>query len=78
MLIGSFEVPAMDGGMDPTGAVDAFVCVVSGTVGGLIIGLITEYFTSHSYHPVREVRVKPRLRERGGGNVPLSWLCPSW
>uniref|UniRef100_A0A7S2A4D6 H(+)-exporting diphosphatase n=1 Tax=Trieres chinensis TaxID=1514140 RepID=A0A7S2A4D6_TRICV len=30
-------------------------CVIMGTVGGLIIGLITEYFTSHSYRPVREV-----------------------
>ncbi|CAM9406892.1 unnamed protein product [Chrysoparadoxa australica] len=35
--------------------VDAFVCVISGTVGGLIIGLVTEYYTSHSYAPVREV-----------------------
>ncbi|GMH50803.1 hypothetical protein TrRE_jg5746 [Triparma retinervis] len=33
----------------------AFVCVGAGVVGGLIIGLITEYYTSHSYAPVREV-----------------------
>ncbi|KAG5180782.1 inorganic pyrophosphatase [Tribonema minus] len=33
----------------------AFVCVSSGAVGGLVIGLITEYYTSHSYAPVREV-----------------------
>jgi inorganic pyrophosphatase len=33
----------------------ATVCVAMGVVGGLIIGLITEYYTSHSYHPVREV-----------------------
>jgi inorganic pyrophosphatase len=26
-----------------------------GAVGGLIIGLITEYYTSHSYKPVREL-----------------------
>lgn len=38
-----------------TGATDAFVCVISGTIGGLIIGLVTEYYTSHSYAPVREV-----------------------
>jgi len=31
------------------------VCVMTGAVGGLIIGLITEYFTSHSYDPVRDV-----------------------
>lgn len=30
-------------------------CVVMGSVGGLTIGLITEYYTSHSYAPVREV-----------------------
>lgn len=33
----------------------ASLCVVMGAVGGLIIGLVTEYYTSHSYAPVREV-----------------------
>lgn len=33
----------------------AFVCVSSGLWSGLAIGLITEYYTSHSYTPVREV-----------------------
>jgi len=33
----------------------AFLCVAFGAVGGLTIGLITEYYTSHSYKPVREV-----------------------
>ena len=33
----------------------ATLCVVMGSVGGLIIGLVTEYYTSHSYAPVREV-----------------------
>merc|ERR1719221_2177921 len=33
----------------------AFTCVIMGAVGGLIIGLITEYYTSHSYKPVREL-----------------------
>ncbi|KAL7496119.1 hypothetical protein ACHAWT_006550 [Skeletonema menzelii] len=33
----------------------ASMCVVMGAVGGLIIGLITEYYTSHSYAPVREL-----------------------
>merc|ERR1711957_201082 len=33
----------------------AFLCVIMGAVGGLIIGLITEYYTSHSYKPVREL-----------------------
>lgn len=33
----------------------AWICVSLGAVGGLIIGLVTEYYTSHSYKPVREV-----------------------
>jgi len=34
---------------------EAAICVCMGAVGGLIIGLITEYYTSHSYKPVREL-----------------------
>jgi len=32
-----------------------FLCLCTGLWSGLIIGLITEYYTSHSYTPVREV-----------------------
>merc|ERR1712187_643711 len=31
------------------------ICTVMGTIGGLIIGLITEYFTSHTYVPTQEL-----------------------
>ena len=31
------------------------VCVSSGCIGGLVIGLVTEYYTSHSYEPTRTV-----------------------
>merc|ERR1719491_1599002 len=34
---------------------EAATCVLMGAFGGLIIGLITEYYTSHSYKPVREL-----------------------
>jgi len=34
---------------------DAYLCVACGLVGGCLIGFITEYFTSHSYTPVRDV-----------------------
>merc|ERR1719444_441038 len=33
----------------------AFVCTLMGTIGGLIIGLVTEYFTSHTYTPTQEL-----------------------
>jgi K(+)-stimulated pyrophosphate-energized sodium pump len=32
-----------------------FIALASGLISGLLIGLITEYFTSHRYTPVREV-----------------------
>lgn len=38
--------------MTPFGA---FVCVSAGLWGGCFIGFVTEYFTSHSYAPVREL-----------------------
>ncbi len=34
---------------------DCFWCVTAGLWGGCIIGFVTEYFTSHSYTPVRDV-----------------------
>ena len=33
----------------------AFVCAACGTLGGAIIGLDTEYLTSHSWAPAREL-----------------------
>jgi len=33
----------------------AYICVASGLWGGCLIGFITEYYTSHSYSPTREV-----------------------
>jgi len=33
----------------------SFLCVAVGLVGGCVIGFITEYYTSHSYGPVREI-----------------------
>jgi len=33
----------------------AWICATMGCVGGLIIGIMTEYFTSHSYTPTREL-----------------------
>lgn len=33
----------------------AFVCVISGTIGGLLNGLFTEYYTSKDFAPVKEL-----------------------
>ena len=33
----------------------AWLCTVCGLITGCIIGFVTEYYTSHSYNPVREV-----------------------
>lgn len=33
----------------------AFICTLCGLVSGCVIGFITEYYTSHSFRPVREV-----------------------
>ncbi len=35
--------------------VTAWLCSICGLVAGCIIGFITEYYTSHSYNPVREI-----------------------
>jgi len=34
---------------------DVFTCIACGLWSGLLIGFITEYYTSHSYRPVRDV-----------------------
>jgi inorganic pyrophosphatase len=36
-------------------AIGAWICVVCGLWGGCLIGFITEYYTSHSYQPVKDV-----------------------
>jgi H(+)-translocating pyrophosphatase len=50
----ALESVRMSGGVVAT-PLKAFVCAAMGTIGGLIIGLVTEYFTSHTYMPVREL-----------------------
>eukprot|EP00536_Pseudo-nitzschia_multiseries_P015391 jgi/Psemu1/327882/estExt_fgenesh1_pg.C_8750007 len=55
-LPASFELHATVGdGILTLTPLKATYCVAMGAVGGLTIGLITEYYTSHSYAPVREL-----------------------
>jgi inorganic pyrophosphatase len=44
----------------------ASVAVLMGLWGGLIIGVITEYYTSHSYRPVREIAETQRVSAATG------------
>ncbi|MEQ8660568.1 MAG: sodium/proton-translocating pyrophosphatase, partial [Gammaproteobacteria bacterium] len=41
-------------GMECT-ALDVYYCFLTGLVAGLVVGLLTEYYTAHEYGPVREV-----------------------
>ena len=34
---------------------DVYFCYLTGAVAGLLVGLLTEYYTSHDFKPVREV-----------------------
>lgn len=49
-LPASFVLPS--GPATPWGAI---ICLLIGLWSGLIIGLVTEYYTSHSYSPVRDL-----------------------
>ena len=55
----TFVSACMDGSVSSkcvtSGPLSAFCCVAAGLWGGLVIGFVTEYYTSHSYTPVREV-----------------------
>jgi inorganic pyrophosphatase len=53
----SFRIDGVSKSMTGT-RTGAELCVIAGCVGGLIIGLVTEYYTSASYGPVREVAEK--------------------
>lgn len=33
----------------------AYICTGSGLISGLIIGIVTDYYTSYEYSPVREM-----------------------
>jgi len=55
LLPSNFTFNKVSGGIISCTPSDAFICVLAGTIGGMLIGVITEYYTSHSYNPVREI-----------------------
>ena len=38
-----------------TTALNVYYCFLAGLIAGLVVGLLTEYYTAHDYKPVREV-----------------------
>jgi H+-translocating diphosphatase len=52
MLPDQFEIKGVANTLNAS-SYDAFVCVAAGCVGGLVIGLTTEYYTSKEYQPVK-------------------------
>merc|ERR1719223_1929492 len=42
------------------------ICILCGLWSGLIIGFVTEYYTSHSYTPVREISNTQRVSAATG------------
>ena len=53
-LPSSMELPINGTQMAVTPGV-CYMCIIAGLWGGCLIGFITEFYTSHSYSPVREV-----------------------
>jgi len=55
LLPSEFTFTKVSGGEITCTPTYAFLCVLSGTMGGMVIGIVTEYYTSHTYTPVREI-----------------------
>jgi len=55
IVIGSYLVL-----MHPTGRIGLLYAVLSGLVGGIVIGFTTEYYTSNAYEPARSVAAASR------------------
>jgi len=54
LLPATFVMSSVVSGDITVTSMGAGACAALGAVGGLAIGLVTEYYTSHSYTPVRE------------------------
>lgn len=49
------ETFSFDGISEPIDRINIWVCCMCGLISGLVIGLITEYYTSNEYAPVKEL-----------------------
>ena len=56
-----------DGGQPvPKTRMSVLIPIILGLFTGLLIGIVTEYFTSHSYTPVREIAETQRTSQATG------------
>lgn len=53
VIAGSYVLAQMT--LPPSAAMPVFIALISGLVAGVIIGLLTEYYTSSSYSPVQKL-----------------------
>ena len=61
-----FDAPVLGAKPFSVSRYDAFICAAAGLWSGLIIGYLTEFYTSHSHGPVRRL-----AKAGGGGPAPL-------
>jgi len=69
LAIGPYSLPNNIGIQFDFGNVSWINCAAAtsaGTISGLLIGLCTEYYTSHSYRPVREISETQRVSAATG------------
>ena len=76
-VISHVTLPAqmdIQGVAEPVTPLCLYACATAGLWGGCAIGFITEYYTSHSYQPVRDVA---RAAETGAAtNIIYGTPCP--
>jgi len=66
LLPTSFRLAGEGGSFVTCTATDLLIPVLCGLWGGLLIGIVTEYYTSHSYRPVREISETQKISAATG------------
>eukprot|EP00735_Rhodelphis_limneticus_P012361 TRINITY_DN560_c0_g1::TRINITY_DN560_c0_g1_i1::g.10425::m.10425 TRINITY_DN560_c0_g1::TRINITY_DN560_c0_g1_i1::g.10425 ORF type:complete len:896 (+),score=348.00,sp/Q898Q9/HPPA_CLOTE/50.74/0.0,H_PPase/PF03030.11/1.5e-246,H_PPase/PF03030.11/20,CRT-like/PF08627.5/1.7e+02,CRT-like/PF08627.5/1.2 TRINITY_DN560_c0_g1_i1:73-2688(+) len=67
----SYGIFSEDRGYDSDVAINVFISVISGLICGILIGKVTEYFTSHSFPPTKSIA---QAAQFGAGPVIIQGL----